>query len=241
MRMGLFKKMKSEEFRVLGTDPFLNGRTEAAERYGYLSKNAAQWRRISLALLLCCAACVVSVICMASKITVVPYIVQVDEHGYEIAVEPVSPVKVDARLVIAHIGRYVWSMKTVFGDPEAQLHLMNFVYNCTPNSTPAEKKYQEYYREHNPMVQGEAETVHVTVNSVLSMSQKNWQCEWTEKTYNAGDGGKVSTKHYRGIFATAIVTPKTMQEILINPLGIFITDFNFSEVVNVSGNGGSVK
>jgi type IV secretion system protein VirB5 len=223
--------MRRDEYaKILSDDPFLAGRTEAAERYGYLSKNAAQWRRISAVLILCCAACVFSVIFMAGRVTVVPYIVQVDEHGYGIAVEPVAPSNVDARLVISHVGRYVWSLKTVFNDPEAQLHLMNFVYNSTPVNTAAEKKYQEYYAANNPVIIGEAETVSVTVNSVLSMSDETWQAEWTEDRYTVG-GDRVSAKHYRGIFTVAAVTPRTMQEILLNPLGIFIIDFNFSEVM----------
>jgi len=221
---------KNEKNRELSSNPFLAGRTEAAERYGYLSNNAAQWRRISAILILCCAACVFAVILMAGRVTVVPYIVQVDAHGYEIAIEPVAPSRVDARLIIAHIGRYVWSLKTVFNDPEAQLHLMNFVYSTTPLNTPAERKYQDYFNANNPVVIGETETVHVTVNSVLSMSAETWQAEWTEERFSI-IGDKLGTKHYRGIFSTAIVTPSAMREVLANPLGIFITDFNFSEVL----------
>jgi type IV secretion system protein VirB5 len=220
----------TEESRVFAEDPFLAGRNESAERYGYLSQNAAQWRRISFALLLCCMACVFAVIYAARRITVVPYIVQVDEHGYEVAIEPAAPSRVDARLVIAHIGRYVWSFKTVFNDPEAQLHLMNFVYNCTPVNTAAEKKYKEYYAANNPIAIGENETISVAVNSVLSMSESTWQAEWTEERFTVG-GDKVSAKHYRGIFMTAIATPNSMREILTNPLGIFVVDFNFSEVL----------
>ena len=220
----------NEETKELASNPFLAGRTEAAERYGYLSRNAVQWRRISAVLILCCAACVFAVIFMAGRVTVVPYIVQVDAHGYEIAVEPVAPSRVDARLIIAHIGRYVWSLKTVFNDPEAQLHLMNFVYSTTPLNTPAERKYQDHFNANNPVVIGETETIHVTVNSVLSMSAETWQAEWTEERFSLM-GDKTGTKHYRGIFSTAIVTPSDMREVLANPLGIFITDFNFSEIL----------
>ncbi|MDR1483042.1 MAG: type IV secretion system protein [Synergistaceae bacterium] len=223
-------KDAKEMDHIVDTNPFSVGRTEYADRYGHLSKNAAQWRRISLALLICCVACVFAVIYAAGRITVVPYVIQVDEHGYEIAIEPVSASKVDARLIISHIGRYVWNMRTVFNDPEAQLHLMNFVYNSTPVNTAAEKKYQEHFNENNPIVIGETETVSVTVNSVLSMSPESWQAEWTEERYTVG-GNRVSTKRYRGIFTAAVVTPRTMQEIIINPLGIFITDFNISEVI----------
>jgi type IV secretion system protein VirB5 len=167
---------------------------------------------------------------MSGRVTVTPYIVQVDEHGYEIAVEPVSPARVDARLLTAHVGRYVWSLKTVFNDPEAQLHLMNFIYNCTPSNTAAENKYKEYYAANNPITIGETETVSVTVNSVLSLSPKTWQAEWTEERYSLA-GNKLGEKRCRGIFTTAVAPPSEMREVISNPLGIFITDFNFSEVL----------
>ena len=221
---------KNEEKLILTTDPFAAGRTEAAERYGYLSKNAAAWRRISFVLLLCCAACVFAVIYTANKVTVVPYIVQVDQHGYQIAVEPVKPSKVDQRLIISAIARYVWSLKTVFTDQEAQLYLMNYVYNSTPSTTAAEIKYQDYFRNNNPMdAMATRTSVHAIVNSVLPLSEKTWQAEWTEDSFQ--DGRKIATKHYRGIFETAVNPPKTMDEILVNPLGIYITDFNFSEII----------
>ena len=221
---------RNEEYRELASNPFLAGRTEAAERYGYLSRNAAQWRRISTVLILCCAACVFAVIFIAGRVTVVPYIVQVDTHGYAIAVKPVAPSRVDARLIIAHLARDVWSLKTVFNDPEAQLHLMNFVYSTTPVNTPAERKYQAYFNANNPIVIGERETVHVTVNSVLPMSHETWQAEWTEERFSL-TGDKVRTTHYRGIFSITIITPSTMREVLANPLGIFISDFNYSEIL----------
>jgi type IV secretion system protein VirB5 len=221
---------RGEESKELDLNPFLAGRTEAAERYGHLSKNAAQWRRISAVLLLCCAACVCAVIYMSGRVTVAPYIVQVDEHGYEIAVEPVSAAKVDARLVIAHVGRYVWSLRTVFNDPEAQMYLMNFVYNCTPVNTPAETKYKDFYAANNPMAIGETETASVTVSSVLSLSPETWQAEWTEERYSLA-GKKLNEKRYRGIFTTAISPPNEMREVLANPLGIFVTDFNYAEVL----------
>jgi type IV secretion system protein VirB5 len=118
----------------------------------------------------------------------------------------------------------------VFNDPEAQLHLMNFVYNSTPSNTAAENKYREYYAANNPITAGEHETTSVTVNSVLSLSHETWQAEWTEERYSL-IGKKLSEKRYRGIFTTAIAPPNEMREIIANPLGIFVTDFNFSEVL----------
>jgi type IV secretion system protein VirB5 len=112
---------------------------------------------------------------------------------------------------------------------------MNFVYNSTPGNTAAEIKYQDYYRKSNPMDALATRTsVHTVVNSILPLSERTWQAEWTEDALQ--DGRKLWTKHYRGIFETEIITPKTMDEIIVNPLGIYITDFNFSEII-----GGQVK
>jgi type IV secretion system protein VirB5 len=97
-------------------------------------------------------------------------------------------------------------------------------------NTAAEKKYKEYFDANNPVEISESETVSVTVNSVLSLSSGTWQAEWTEERYTIG-GDRADTKSYRGVFTTAVVTPGSMREILLNPLGIFVTDFNFSEIL----------
>ncbi|GHV55498.1 hypothetical protein FACS1894216_18000 [Synergistales bacterium] len=106
---------------------------------------------------------------------------------------------------------------------------MNFVYKSTPVNTSTEKKYKEFYAENNPTVIGETETTRITVNSVLPLSGESWQAEWTEERYTL-TGAKLSAKNYRGIFATAVASPTEMREVLVNPLGIFITDFNLSEL-----------
>jgi type IV secretion system protein VirB5 len=68
------------------------------------------------------------------------------------------------------------------------------------------------------------------VNSVLSLSPERWQAEWTEGRYSLA-GNRLGEKRYRGIFTTAVAPPSEMREVILNPLGIFVTDFNFSEVL----------
>ena len=218
----------SDQNKLLATDPFLAGRTEAAERYGYLASNAAAWRRIAFGLLLCCVGCVAAVIHYSTSFTVVPYIVQVDSHGYEIAVRPAAASAIDVRMVISRVARYVHAMKTVYGDSVAQAELMQFVYNTTPENSPAARRYREYYAVNNPMIIGKTSKVIVTVISVLSLSENKWQAEWREDTMTGGERGV--TKQYRGIFDTAMETPTKMKEVLDNPLGIFIVDFTFTEI-----------
>jgi len=207
------------------------GRTEAAERYGHLAKNAAQWRIISLILFILCVYFVITIVRVSASRTVVPYIVQVDAHGYEIAINPVAPSKIDDRLVVGKVARYVQSLKTVYNDLHAQTDLMNFVYQSTPANTPAETRYREYYENNNPMEISTTNTVFVTINTVLPLSDKKWQCEWTEQGLDPRAGVEVFKKQYRGIFDIAVNSPTTMREVIANPLGIFITDFNYSEII----------
>jgi type IV secretion system protein VirB5 len=154
----------------------------------------------------------------------------VDRHGYEIAVNPVAPEKIDAKMIISRIGRYVKSFKTVYGDVVAQTELINFVYQSTPIGSAAESRYREYFDSHNPLVKGQTLQVHVIVNSVLPLSETKWQAEWTEEVFERGQ--RISIKQYRGIFDIVVHTPSTMKEVLENPLGIYVTDFNFSEITS---------
>ena len=220
----------SEETNILSNDPFLMGRTEAAERYGHLSKNAAQWRTVSLILILICAICVFTIIRISATRTVVPYIVQVDAHGYEIAIAPVAPANVDARLVMARIARYVHALRTVYNDVHAQTELMNFVHLTTPANTPAERRYREYYLENNPIEIAKTEMIVVTVNTILPLSEGKWQCEWTEQRLDVKNGQNIGRSLYRGIFDVAINTPASMRDVLNNPLGIFIIDFTYQNI-----------
>jgi type IV secretion system protein VirB5 len=75
----------------------------------------------------------------------------------------------------------------------------------------------------------------VTINTVLPMSEKKWKCEWTEQALDTKLGSAVFRKQYRGIFDIVINTPREMKENPENPLGIFITDFNFSEITIRTG------
>lgn len=221
-------KNDSSEDTQLKTNPFLMGRNEAADRYGHLAHNAATWRAIAFGLLICCIGCVAATIYYSTRFSVVPYIVQVDSHSYEIAVKPLAPSAIDSRMVISRLARYVRSLKTVYSDSVAQMELMQFVHNTTADSSVAQEKYRKYYTENNPLESGQEATVLVAVNSVLSLSESKWQIEWQEEKISKGR--VVDKKQYRGIFDTMISTPKAMKEVIENPLGIFVKDFTFTEI-----------
>lgn len=237
--MGFFSKKKNVkeesaknfEDNAEKVSPFMAGRNEWNERYGTLAKTAANWRRISFVLVVLCFACVGWVITTASNVKSVPFIVEVDKHGYEIAVKPVSPSGIDDRLIISRLGRFITSLKTVLNDDSAQATYMSFVYNSTPQGTAAYKKMVDFFQQNNPLkiAANEKSVIFVKLKSILPLGNlgKTWRGEWEEQKLSGGS--VVSTKNYTGLFEIAVTPPTKMEEILDNPLGLFVTDFNITE------------
>lgn len=226
----LEKAGKNFEDNVRKISPFEAGMDEYMERYGHLSKTAARWRQISLILALLCVACVTWVITKAADVQHVPFIVEVDRHGYEIAIKPVNPSGIDDRLIISRLGRFITSFKTVLNDDSAQATYMSFVYNSIPEGTAGYKKMIDHYQRNNPLqIAAEKNVIFVKLRSILPLgdSGKTWRGEWEEQQFSGGN--VVSTKSYTGLFEIAVNPPTKMNEILENPLGIFVTDFNITE------------
>ena len=69
-------------------NPYALGRKEYDDRYERLAKNATAWKRVAFLMLILLSVSTVVVLWMAQTVKVVPFVVQVDRHGYEIAVQP---------------------------------------------------------------------------------------------------------------------------------------------------------
>jgi type IV secretion system protein VirB5 len=213
-------------------NPWGLGRKVYDDRYERLAKNAAAWRRIAFSMLLLLSASVSVVLWMAQEVKVVPYIVQVDQHGYEIAVKPVEAQKnTDDRIVMARIAEFISHTRSVYSDAPAMIFLIGKGYNSVESSSPALRKLDAWFRENNPFAKRDT-LVSVEVHSVLRAapgSNATWQAEWMEKTY---DRGQFKEEHsYKGIFIVEFHSPASITDIMKNPLGVFISDFNITEKI----------
>jgi type IV secretion system protein VirB5 len=224
-------KLTSPENDPQKMSPFIAGMNEYMERYGNLVRNAATWRRISFLLGLLCALCVISVVIFAQSVKTVPFIVQVDRHGYEIAVKPVEPSGIDDKLIISRLGRFITCLKSILNDDIAQVTYIDFTYKSIPNTSPAYKKLLNFYERNNPLAAAAAgkNTVLVNLKSILPLGEsgKTWRGEWEENHFSGG--ALSSVKSFTGIFEIQITPPTTMKEIMDNPLGLFVTNFDITE------------
>jgi type IV secretion system protein VirB5 len=66
----------------------------------------------------------------------------------------------------------------------------------------------------------------VEIGSVVQQSERTWQVRWIEMTY--ANGVERRREQYIGLFHVAIRPPTTETETFRNPLGLYVTDFNWS-------------
>ena len=218
-------------------NPYLSARKEYSDRYGSAVKDAARWRQISILMVLLCLAFGGAMMWLASQNKVVPYIVQVDKHGYAVAIKSAQEGSMaDTRVIVAALGGFFVNFKTVVTDVASQRRMLNDVYSYLAKNSSAETAVSQYYKEHNPFVatQDKREyTVQVEIRSIVRSggNDKSWQVLWTEEKIDQGT--IIESTEWRAIVSVAISPVRELGEILKNPLGIYITEINMAQDINI--------
>ena len=219
-------------------NPYLSARKEYGDRYGSAVKDAAHWRQISMFMLLLCLAFGATMMWLASQNKVVPYIVQVDKHGYAVAIKSAQEGAVaDTRVVIAALGGFFVNFKTVITDLSSQRRMVNEVYSYLAKNSSAETVVSQFYKEHNPFIATQAKreyTVQVEIRSIVrsGSDDKSWQVLWSEEKMDQGT--IIERTDWRAIVSVAISPVRELEEVLKNPLGVFITEINMAQDINIA-------
>jgi type IV secretion system protein VirB5 len=222
----------SPEPREEWGDPYIAAREEYFDRYGRITKDMARWRSIAFLMTLLVLGAVAASVYMAFTVKVVPYIVQVDKHGYEIAITPAPrTTPLDQRVIISRIGRFVTDMRTIILDMNAQRRVISGLYSLIPSGQPSYAKLNDYFRQNNPLEAiAKNQTQEVEIRSILFLDGNTWQVEWTEKRHEKGV--LAGEKAWRGFIVIALNPARSLQNIVDNPLGVYVLDFNFSQNLN---------
>jgi len=207
--------------------PYLNARREWNERYGSYLAQARQWRLVAL---LCGVAVMVAVggaFYFAQRSILIPYVVEIGPDSRVKAVSMLAAERaVDDRIVRATLARFIRDLRSVSADVAAQRRWVEAVYaHLTPQS-PAYTAISEWLSEHTPMARAEEETVSVEVRQILALSENTYRVEWVEH-HRARNGAEQSPMHWSGTM-TAGLGAVDAKNILINPLGIFVRDFDWA-------------
>ena len=219
-------------------NPYLSARKEYSDRYGSAVKDAARWRQISILMVLLCLAFGGTMMWLASQNKVVPYIVQVDKQGYAVAIKSAREGSIaDTRVVVAALGGFFVNFKTVVTDVASQRRMVNDVYSYLAKNSSAETSVSQYYKEHNPFIatQDKREyTVQVEIRSIVRSGgdDKSWQVLWAEEKVD--QGAIIESTEWRALVSVVVSPVRELEEVLKNPLGIFITEINMAQDINIT-------
>ena len=203
------------------------------ERIGTARVQAANWRLAFFGASLCSLVSVIGLIVQSTKASVVPYLVEVEASG-------------EVRLVGA-VTEQDWSL----GDSVMRAELVRFVRNLRSLTLDRHVLTQRfaYVRNHSTaagnlqldaMFKGadpferfgrEVRTVEVGALTALPGSSTAFRAQWREQVYSPG-GDLLATEHYVGEFHLTITPPDDEATLKVNPLGVYVSFFDFSRTHN---------
>lgn len=212
-------------------NPYLDGRREWNERYGGYIKQVKIWKTITFISLFTTLASVAGLTYIGSKNKLVPYVVEVDKVGAVRAVNYAQQSRMDNKRVIKYsLAEFIQNFKTIYGDAKIQKDMIFKIYRYLSPSYPAYNMVNSYYQEHSPFERLTTEIVRVKVNSIVPITENTYQIDW-EEIVSDPRGIKLRTDNFKASITILIVPPTTQAEIMKNPIGLYIKEFNFSKII----------
>lgn len=207
---------------------FLNMKRQWNETVsGYIIRER-QWKLVALLALGLCFLCAGGLVILGTQNKLVPYIVAVDKLGAPMAVSRADMAsRADQRLIRAQLARWVETVRSVYQDAGAERESLTAAYGMIRKSDPAYKKLNEYFSKQDPFQRAAKEGVDVEISTVLPISEETWQVQWME-TSHSSKGELIGSVPMQANITVAIDPPTEESKLLKNPLGIYITQYNWS-------------
>ena len=196
------------------------------ERIGSARVQARNWRLIAFGNLFLAAGLVAGLIWQSARGTVVPWIVQVDKLGEAQAVAPaVADYRPTDPQIAWHLARFVEQVRAVAADPiivrQNWLRAYDFV---TDRGAAA---LNDYARTNDPFTKVGKIQIAVEISSVIRASKDSFRVAWIERRYE--NAALASTERWTAIFTVVLKTPRDIDGLRKNPLGVFVHAINWSK------------
>ena len=162
-----------------------------------------------------------------------PYLVKVDELG---RVEPgPPPQRVDdwpPQVIRRELDLFFERLRSISRDHKVIGDNHRAVEKFIPSGSPAATKLRSYHQDprNNPLTRAETETVAVEVISVNSVSSSTWRVEWRETLFSRTSGKQTGLRRFVATVQISFRTPGSRALLKINPLGLFVEDFDIQEI-----------
>jgi len=208
--------------------PYARARMEYDEIVGSARVQAKNWRLFGLVSLSVALVSILGLIVQSTKSSVIPYIVEVDDHGsVQLVGRADQRYKPNDAAAQYFICQFISQIRSIPTDPVVMRN--NFLTSYNYVTSKGRNTLNAYAKEQDPFKHLGQKAVSVEIKSAVKISENTYQIQWDEQEFG-NNGNPLSRKRYMGVFNLQFLTPKNEQMIRLNPLGIYIDFFNISQV-----------
>lgn len=205
--------------------PYQKAGQEWDRRLGEPLVREANWRAAAFCGFAIAALAVGGLIYQSATKQVATYVVPIDKYArpgrIELAGRAYTPTSAEMGYFLAD---WVTRTRSKSIDPIVIRDNWTAAYHFVAGS--AIGQLNDYAKTHDPFANAGSQAVSVEIVSVLARSPTTYQVQWRETTYD--QGATTSAVNWTGLFTTKIQPPKNEAEIRANPLGVYITAFQWS-------------
>jgi type IV secretory pathway TrbF-like protein len=195
------------------------------DRIGSARVQARSWRLMAFACVGLAAISLGAFIYAEQDTHIATYVVPVDRYGrpgrIEAAERGYRPSQAETGYFVAEFVELVRAKST---DPVVLRQNWLKAYGFV--SGDAQAGLSRHARDHDPFARLGQEAVTVEIVSVLPRSPNSYQVQWREITFDQGLASPAT--RWTGLFTVAIRQPRNEEQLRANPLGLFITAFQWS-------------
>jgi type IV secretion system protein VirB5 len=186
------------------------------------------WKRVAFLSLGIALVCAGGLAYLGAQNKVIPYVVEVDKLGAAVAIQRADgAAKADARIIRAQLAAWISQVRSLYQDAGAERVNLANAYAMVRRNDAAYNALNDYFRKQDPFERAKSEGVGVEISTVLPISENTWQVQWTE-TVHSSKGELLSTTPMQANLTVAIQPPSEESALLKNPMGVYITHFNWS-------------
>jgi type IV secretion system protein VirB5 len=221
------RKSKSESY-----NPYLAGRLEWDERYGDAVARRKKSDRIALISAGVALLSTFGLVVMALRPPKV-IVIAVNSSGQFLGSGASGQsVAVTEQMKRSTLSEWVTNLRMVTPDGVSQRWAVEKVYSMISNGSPAQSFVSDFYRGEPPQDRAQTQTVHIEVSIVLPTSEKTSEVEWLETTRDL-QGKVLAQQRWKGAFTFVVSASPPNDERLsrLNPIGLYITQANWSKVL----------
>ena len=171
------------------------------------------------------------VVSIQGKSVYVPYLVTVDKSGSILASgELEENMEISDAALANFICEYIEKLYSIVSDPQTQINLIKSVYARTDLQSFAQKSIDEFYSKENVLEGKGKKKREVKILSIVRLSKKCFQVDFLMRSIL---NDKTVEEHYKAemFFTTRDIRYLKLNDLRLNPLGIFITEFNVSKKI----------